>query len=106
VETRITVLGHVVRGGRPTAFDRLLASRLANAAVRAVMRGETRKMAGWAAPLDLPAEAGRRSEDDPHCWIVDVDAVLAETRRLLDGTSALTRWRARVFAEIEDVLRF
>src|SRR5204862_6374434 len=28
IETRVTVLGHVVRGGRPSAFDRLLASRL------------------------------------------------------------------------------
>ncbi|MFZ1866846.1 MAG: 6-phosphofructokinase, partial [Polyangiales bacterium] len=30
VETRVTVLGHVVRGGRPSAFDRLLGSRLGN----------------------------------------------------------------------------
>ncbi|MGH7894757.1 MAG: 6-phosphofructokinase, partial [Candidatus Binatia bacterium] len=37
VETRVTVLGHVVRGGRPSAFDRLLASRLAHVAVRAVL---------------------------------------------------------------------
>jgi 6-phosphofructokinase 1 len=34
IETRVTVLGHVVRGGRPSAFDRLLGSRLANVAVR------------------------------------------------------------------------
>jgi len=27
IETRVTVLGHVVRGGRPSAFDRLLGSR-------------------------------------------------------------------------------
>src|SRR5581483_10841461 len=35
IETRVTVLGHRVRGGRPSAFDRLLASRLAHVAVRA-----------------------------------------------------------------------
>ena len=38
IETRVTVLGHVVRGGRPSAFDRLLGSRLANVAVRAPRR--------------------------------------------------------------------
>jgi len=105
IETRVTVLGHVVRGGRPTAFDRLLASRLANVAVRALMRGETRKMAGWAMPMTLPPEAGARSPDDPHCWLVSFDAALAETARMLDGTSPLSQWRARVFEEIEDVLR-
>jgi 6-phosphofructokinase 1 len=35
-ETRATVLGHVQRGGTPTAFDRVLATRLGLAAVRAV----------------------------------------------------------------------
>jgi len=29
IETRLTILGHVQRGGSPTAFDRILASRLA-----------------------------------------------------------------------------
>jgi 6-phosphofructokinase 1 len=33
VEARVTVLGHVQRGGSPTAFDRILASRLGEAAV-------------------------------------------------------------------------
>ena len=32
IETRVTILGHVVRGGRPSAMDRLLGSRLANVA--------------------------------------------------------------------------
>ncbi len=34
-ETRATVLGHVQRGGTPTAFDRVLATRLGLAAIRA-----------------------------------------------------------------------
>ena len=33
VETRVTVLGHVQRGGSPTAFDRILATRLGIRAV-------------------------------------------------------------------------
>ncbi len=38
-ETRTTVLGHIQRGGTPTAFDRVLATRLGLAAVRAAHEG-------------------------------------------------------------------
>lgn len=47
IETRVTVLGHVVRGGRPSAFDRLLASGLGETAVAALAAGATRVMAAW-----------------------------------------------------------
>jgi 6-phosphofructokinase 1 len=104
VETRVTVLGHVVRGGRPSAFDRLLASRLAHVALRAIFAGEHRRMAAWMLPLEPPAAVARRSADDPYCWLVDLEAVLAETQRMLAGTSPLVQWRARVLKEIEDVL--
>lgn len=104
VESRVTVLGHVVRGGRPSAFDRLLASRLANVATRALISGQTRKMAAWMPPADLPEECGERSEADPYCWVVDLAAALAETDSLLAGASPLARWRAGVFEDIEDVL--
>jgi 6-phosphofructokinase 1 len=39
-ETRVTTLGHVQRGGTPTAFDRVLATRLGIAAIDAAHRGE------------------------------------------------------------------
>ncbi len=38
-ETRATVLGHIQRGGTPTAFDRVLATRLGLAAIDAVHQG-------------------------------------------------------------------
>ena len=38
-ETRVTVLGHLQRGGTPTAFDRWLATRFGAAAVRLAARG-------------------------------------------------------------------
>jgi phosphofructokinase-like protein len=44
-ETRATVLGHVQRGGSPTAFDRVLATRLGIAAIDAAQRGEWGTMA-------------------------------------------------------------
>lgn len=40
VETRVTVLGHLQRGGTPTPFDRWLATRYGAAAVRAVANGK------------------------------------------------------------------
>jgi 6-phosphofructokinase 1 len=104
LETRVTVLGHVVRGGRPSAFDRLLGSRLANVAVRALLAGQTHKMAAWMPPIALPEQVATRSPDDPYCWLVDLQAVLTETEALLSGRSPLARWRAGAFDEIEDAL--
>ncbi|HEW91794.1 MAG TPA: 6-phosphofructokinase [Thermotogaceae bacterium] len=45
-ETRITILGHIQRGGSPTSFDRLLASRLGSDAVQALIDGEHGTMSG------------------------------------------------------------
>lgn len=39
-ETRVTVLGHVQRGGSPTAFDRVLASRMGAKAVDLLLEGK------------------------------------------------------------------
>ena len=39
IETRATVLGHIQRGGEPTAFDRVLATRLGLAAVNSAAAG-------------------------------------------------------------------
>jgi 6-phosphofructokinase 1 len=105
IETRVTVLGHVVRGGRPSAFDRLLGSRLANAAVRALIDGANRKMAAWMPPTDLSPEVGVRSPTDPYCWIVDLAAVLAETANLLQGKTVLAHWRAGAFDDVKDAQR-
>jgi hypothetical protein len=96
----VTVLGHVVRGGRPSAFDRLIGSRLANVAVRGLLAGASHKMAAWMPP----AEVAIRSPVDPYCWLVDLGAVLAETAKWMAGDSPLARWRAGAFAEIEDAL--
>ncbi len=41
MQTRVTILGHVQRGGRPTAFDRLLAARFGVAAVDALLNGQS-----------------------------------------------------------------
>ena len=43
-ETRVTILGHIQRGGTPTAFDRVLATRFGIAAIDAVTEGDYGKM--------------------------------------------------------------
>jgi len=43
---RATILGHVQRGANPTAADRMLATRLGEGAVRALLRGERCVLAG------------------------------------------------------------
>src|SRR5690242_10784669 len=45
-DMRVTTLGHVQRGGTPSAFDRLLATRLAAAAVDYLARGEHGRLVG------------------------------------------------------------
>jgi 6-phosphofructokinase 1 len=44
---RVTRLGHVQRGGSPSAFDRILATRLGAEAVRQLLNGNSGQMIGW-----------------------------------------------------------
>ena len=43
---RVTILGHLQRGGRPTAQDRILASRLGYASIQAILEGQRNVMVG------------------------------------------------------------
>ena len=45
-DVRVTILGHLQRGGSPTAHDRILASRLGAAAIDAIMDGQRNVMVG------------------------------------------------------------
>ncbi|SHM04347.1 6-phosphofructokinase [Caldanaerovirga acetigignens] len=47
LETRVIVLGHLQRGGTPTAFDRILASQMGGKAVELLLNGVSNKMIGW-----------------------------------------------------------
>ncbi|CAM3920478.1 6-phosphofructokinase [Lederbergia lenta] len=46
IETRVSVLGHIQRGGNPTGFDRVLASRLGAYAVELLMEGKGGRAVG------------------------------------------------------------
>lgn len=62
-DTRVVVLGHLLRGGSPTAFDRIAAMRFGAAAVRALDQGLTGVMVALAFPnvnyVALAEVAGR-----------------------------------------------
>jgi 6-phosphofructokinase 1 len=47
-DVRVTILGHIQRGGSPTAYDRILASRLGVAAVEALLDDQQSVMVGIA----------------------------------------------------------
>ena len=77
-ETRVTVLGHVQRGGSPVPLDRLLGSAFGVAAVDLVAAGRFDRVVGW---------RERRVIDEPigdacaHFQAVDPDDALVRTAR-------------------------
>jgi 6-phosphofructokinase 1 len=74
LETRVTVLGHLQRGGSPTPTDRLLATRLGTACVDALNDGAQNVMiavrGSECKPVDLNDVAGKLKTVPPdHSWI-------------------------------------
>ncbi len=67
-DTKVTILGHLQRGGTPTAWDRILASRLGAKAVDLLINGETCKMAGLVSgeivPVDLETVTKGKKDAD------------------------------------------
>ena len=70
--TRVTVLGHLQRGGSPTASDRILASRMGVAAIQALLDGQRNAMVGIQndeivlVPLNKAIQQKKDIKDD--CW--------------------------------------
>jgi 6-phosphofructokinase 1 len=81
LETRLTTLGHVMRGGTPTSADRNLATLLGSEAARLLAEGKTGVMVGRqgerAVPVKLAEVAGRKR-------VVPLDHPWVETLRRLD----------------------
>ena len=74
VEARVTSLGHVQRGGGPSATDRLLCTRLGTAATEMILDGQTDCMVAIhgteIVPVPLKETAGRTKTVPPeHEWI-------------------------------------
>ncbi|MAE51511.1 MAG: 6-phosphofructokinase [Micavibrio sp.] len=79
-ETRVTVLGHVQRGGSPTYNDRLLASALGVKAADLVHEGKFGRMVAWKnrEAVDVAIEDAIKD-----CHTVEPDGALVKTARAL-----------------------
>ena len=78
-ETKVTVLGHIQRGGRPSAFDRVMASRMGNEAVKALLAGETNKMVGLqqGAMVLVPFERATKHHREINTHLLELVDVLS-----------------------------
>jgi len=79
-ESRLTILGHLLRGGTPTALDRVLATRLGTAAAEFVEAGEYGVMAAVrgedVVPVPLEDVAGRKKlVPVDHPWVASARQV-------------------------------
>jgi 6-phosphofructokinase 1 len=101
VKLRQTVLGHVVRGGNPSALDRVIAQRLGFAAVLACEEGEHDVMLGW----DSASTVGE-STLDRYIRKVPIADALKETQCLLDGSSKLLQRRLALLNQVKSILAF
>jgi len=95
---RHTILGHVVRGGSPSFRDRLVAGRLAFAAVQCALAGE-RGMVGWE-----PTEPGGAPTADPSIQRFSLSVVLSQTDALLAGSHPATMRRLKLLDAAQRVL--
>ncbi|WP_371378759.1 6-phosphofructokinase [Sporomusa aerivorans] len=72
LETRVSVLGHIQRGGAPTVSDRILASRLAETAVRLLLEGKTDIMIGYrnnqCVEVPIADAVGKKKDIDPELY--------------------------------------
>lgn len=79
-DVRVSVLGHMQRGGAPSCFDRVLASRLGVKAVEALLEGKSSLMAGLLSdkvaltPLDL-AIKGHTAVDQELIKVSDIMSI-------------------------------
>ena len=79
-ESRVTILGHIQRGGSPSAWDRLIAARMGVAAVERLVSGESGVMVGLQAPrvVSVPLEEVCARKREPDMEIYRMARVLAK----------------------------
>lgn len=78
-DIRVTILGHVQRGGRPTCMERVLASRLGMESVRALMDGKTGLMVGEVDKkiVFTPFEKAIKHHEDLNSLLLDMVEILS-----------------------------
>ncbi len=78
-EVRMTILGHLQRGGAPSAADRILGGQLGCQAVQALARGATGIMVGiyHGTPTEIPLYEAANRTQNPDLTLADLAEVLA-----------------------------
>ena len=79
IDTRVTILGHIQRGGSPSAMDRVMATRMGYAAVRALMEGKTNRVIVSDANLvtDIDIEEGLAKHKDLNQCLFEAQQTVA-----------------------------
>ena len=75
-DVRVTILGHLQRGGSPTAHDRIIASRMGVASIQALMEGQRNVMIGI--------------ENDQIVYVPTTKSYMCRSAKPLKTTSPLT----------------
>jgi 6-phosphofructokinase 1 len=78
IESKVAILGHLQRGGSPTSFDRVLASRFGEAAIDSLTTGRKDVLVGdRAGSLEFTPmyEAYSRKKQLPN-WLVSLSELL------------------------------
>lgn len=78
IDYRVCILGHVQRGGRPTARDRIIASKLGAAAVEALLNGKEGHMVG-----EMKGEIVHTPLQDTWSKVKELDGYLMHLMRIL-----------------------
>lgn len=77
IEARATVLGYIQRGGSPSAFDRILASRMGGKAVEVLLEGKTARVVGIRnnkiIDMDIKEALNMEKEFDEELYNLSVD---------------------------------
>ncbi len=77
-DVRVTVIGHVQRGGNPSAFDRILGARMGKAAVDALLNGKRHHAVGWIndGPIIYPLQDAVQYKEEDFSKFIELIQVL------------------------------
>ncbi|MBD3414147.1 MAG: 6-phosphofructokinase [Candidatus Aminicenantes bacterium] len=77
-DVRVTVIGHVQRGGSPSAFDRILGARMGSAAVQSLLQGKKHHAVGWFndRPVTYPLQKAIQHKQEDFSEFIELVQIL------------------------------
>ena len=78
-DIRVTILGHIQRGGSPTSYDRVVASRLGVASIEALIDGKKSVMVGIVNSdiVHVPFEKAIKNSEEIPTYLLDINKILS-----------------------------